>query len=60
MKTIEITVDPKGDVKIATKGFVGRTCRLASAFLERALGRVTEDKPTTQTEENQCQQEYQQ
>ncbi|MFH1921780.1 MAG: DUF2997 domain-containing protein [Planctomycetota bacterium] len=60
-KRIEITVDPKGDVKVATLGFVGRTCRLASAFLEKALGIVIEDKATTQAEEQQqCQNKYQQ
>lgn len=54
-KTIEITVTPTGETKVQTKGFLGRTCRLASAFLEKALGRVLSDKPTTQSEEAQCQ-----
>ena len=55
MKTIEITVTPTGETKVRTLGFVGRTCKLASAFLEKALGIVTSDKATTQAEEQQCQ-----
>ncbi len=38
MKTIEITVDPKGGSKVETKGFSGGECREASRFVERALG----------------------
>ena len=61
MKKIEITVTPTGETRVQTLGFVGRTCRLASAFLEKALGLVTEDKATTQAEEQQsCQTECQQ
>ena len=55
MKTIEITVTPTGETRVKTLGFVDRTCKLASAFLEKALGIVTEDKAVTTTEENQCQ-----
>lgn len=39
MKTIEITVDPKGTTKVETKGFTGGSCREASGFIEEALGR---------------------
>ena len=59
MKTIEITVTPNGETRVKTLGFVGRTCRLASAFLEKALGIVTEDKATTQAEERQCHAKHQ-
>jgi Protein of unknown function (DUF2997) len=38
VKTIEITVDPKGQTKVETKGFTGGECREASRFLEQALG----------------------
>ncbi len=38
MKSIEIVIDPKGQVQVETKGFTGGECRQASAFLERALG----------------------
>jgi hypothetical protein len=38
LKTIEITVDPKGKAVVQTKGFAGASCRDASRFVERALG----------------------
>jgi len=38
MKTIEITVGPKGETKVETRGFTGGACREASRFLEQALG----------------------
>lgn len=60
MKKIEITVTPAGEAKVTTLGFLGRTCKLASAFLEKALGIVTEDKPTNQAEEQQCHNQCQQ
>ena len=37
-KTIEITVDVKGETKVETKGFTGGECREASRFVEQALG----------------------
>jgi hypothetical protein len=39
LKTIEITVDPKGQSQVETKGFTGGECREASRFVEQALGR---------------------
>jgi Protein of unknown function (DUF2997) len=38
VKTIEITVDPRGETKVETRGFAGGECREASRFLEQALG----------------------
>ncbi len=38
MKTIEITVGPKGETKVETRGFTGGECRDASRFVEQALG----------------------
>ena len=38
MKTIKITVDPKGNVRVETQGFIGGECREASRFVEQALG----------------------
>jgi hypothetical protein len=38
VKAIEITVDPKGQVKVQTRGFAGGECREASRFVEQALG----------------------
>ena len=37
-KTIEVTISPKGEIKIETKGFAGTECQQASDFLETALG----------------------
>jgi Protein of unknown function (DUF2997) len=47
MKTIEITVDPKGQTKVETKGFSGSSCREASKFVEQALGRTTAETMTS-------------
>jgi Protein of unknown function (DUF2997) len=38
LKTIEITVDPKGQARVETKGFSGGECREASRFVEQTLG----------------------
>ena len=39
-KTIEVIVAPDGSLKIEAMGFKGADCERATAFLERALGRV--------------------
>ncbi len=41
MKILEITIDPKGQTKVETKGFTGSSCRAASQFLVQALGKTT-------------------
>jgi len=41
MKTIEITVSPKGETTVQTKGFAGTSCRDASKSVEEALGQRT-------------------
>ena len=47
-KIIEITVDPKGETRIETKGFSGSQCMDASKFLERALGKRTAESLTSE------------
>jgi hypothetical protein len=43
LKKIIVTVSPSGETKIETKGYAGSACKLASKFLEDALGeRVSE------------------
>jgi hypothetical protein len=37
-KVIEITVGPKGETKVETRGFIGGECREASRFVEQTLG----------------------
>ena len=56
-RTIEIIVEPDGSTSVETRGYTGATCREAAAFIERALGQVTNEtlkpefhQPTTETE----------
>jgi len=42
-KTIEIIVEPNGQTRVETKGFVGPECREASRFVEQALGQRTDE-----------------
>ena len=48
MKTIEITVGPKGETTVRTAGFAGGECREASRFVEQALGRRTAETLTAE------------
>ncbi len=48
MKTIEIIIDPQGNLKLQTRGYAGAECRAASSELEKALGQVTADQPTSE------------
>jgi hypothetical protein len=41
MKTIEVIIGPDGSLKIDAVGFQGADCERATAFLEKALGRVS-------------------
>jgi hypothetical protein len=43
---ILIDVAPNGEVQITTKGFKGRSCKEATAELEKALGAVVTDVDT--------------
>ena len=53
MKTIEITVSPKGETKIETRGFTGSECRDASRFVEQALGTHSAETLTAEFYQNQ-------
>jgi hypothetical protein len=46
LKTIEIVVAPDGSSRIETRGYTGPECRLASAFLEKSLGRQSSEQLT--------------
>ena len=48
MKTIEITISPRGESKVETKGFRGGECREASRFVEQALGQRTAETLTAE------------
>ena len=41
-KTIEVIVQPDGSLKIDAVGFQGADCEKATAFLEEALGQITD------------------
>jgi hypothetical protein len=47
-KIIEIIVSPTGQTKVETKGFTGESCRLASRFIEEALGQRTGEQLTAE------------
>lgn len=47
-KTIEITVSPKGETAVTTKGFAGSSCRDASKFIEQALGQRIDEQLTAE------------
>ncbi len=46
MPFIEIVINPQGQAQIQTKGFSGPTCRIASQFLEQALGKSKHEQLT--------------
>ncbi len=48
MKTIEITVDPRGQTTVQTRGFSGVECKEASRFVEQALGTRTAETLTAE------------
>ena len=52
-KTIEIIVTPEGKTSVQTRGFTGPSCRDASRFLEKALGRSIGEKLTAEFHQSQ-------
>jgi hypothetical protein len=57
-RIIEVTVSPKGETTIQTKGYSGSDCLQASRFLEEALGVVTADRRTTEFYDTTAQQQH--
>ena len=47
-RIIEVTVSPKGETTIQTKGYAGSDCLQASKFLEQALGVAASDSKTSE------------
>ncbi len=45
-RVIEVTVTPRGETSIQTKGYAGSACLQASKFLEGALGAVVQEVKT--------------
>jgi hypothetical protein len=52
-QTIEITVDPKGEVTVQTKGFTGAGCKTASQSIEKALGTTISEQLTPEYHQTQ-------
>jgi Protein of unknown function (DUF2997) len=53
LKIIKITVDPKGQTKVETRGFSGGECREASRFVEQALGTRSAESLTAEFHQGQ-------
>jgi Protein of unknown function (DUF2997) len=53
LKTIEITVGPRGETKVETRGFTGDSCREASKFVEQALGSRSAETLTAEFHQGQ-------
>jgi hypothetical protein len=48
MKVIEVTVSPKGETTVQTKGYAGAECVSASKFVEEALGLAVNERKTAE------------
>jgi hypothetical protein len=60
-RIIEVTVSPKGEATVQTRGYAGAECLQASKFLEEALGIVASERKTGEFYEvNQNEQHVQQ
>lgn len=46
--SIEVVVQSDGSTTVKAHGFSGSACRSATAFLERALGPVTDERLTSE------------
>ena len=57
---IEVVISPTGETKVQTQGFVGASCRDASAALERALGTRTSERLTAEFHQAATQQQVRQ
>ncbi len=53
-RTIEVTVSPRGETAVRTRGYAGADCLAASRFLEQALGVVTADVKTPEFHQGQA------
>jgi hypothetical protein len=47
-RIIEVTISPKGETTVQTKGYAGIDCVQASKFLEQALGVKTNERLTAE------------
>jgi hypothetical protein len=54
VKIIEITIGPRGETRVQTKGFSGPECHDASKFLEQALGQPVGEQLTAEFYQSQA------
>jgi hypothetical protein len=47
-RIIEVTVSPRGEATVQTKGYTGGDCLAASRFLEQTLGIAISDRKTAE------------
>ena len=47
-RIIEVTVSPRGETTVQTKGYDGGDCLHAARFLEEVLGVTTADRKTSE------------
>jgi hypothetical protein len=47
-RIIELTVSPRGETTLQTKGYAGADCQQASQYLEQALGIVASERKTAE------------
>lgn len=62
-RTITLIISPKGETRVETQGFTGSSCRDASKFIEKALGKRVSETLTQEfysTNENSNQMEVRQ
>jgi hypothetical protein len=53
LRTIEITVNTRGETTVRTRGFTGGECRDASRFVEQALGSRSAETLTAEFHQGQ-------
>lgn len=58
MKTIEVTIGPKGDVQLETYGFAGASCRDVSKALITSLGLPVAEQLTAEFYQNSQETSY--
>jgi Protein of unknown function (DUF2997) len=47
-RIIEVTVSPKGETLVQTKGYAGSDCLRASRYLEESLGLAADERTTAE------------
>jgi hypothetical protein len=47
-RVLEVTVSPRGETTVQTRGYAGADCLRASRFLEEALGAPTAERRTAE------------